>query len=77
MTLSELIIACGDEKVEFQNLDQCAMTLDWTRKSGTKITFGTEEPITPGEGTQRLGLVIWLDRKAVADAVAKAKQETP
>jgi hypothetical protein len=72
VTLSELIIACGDENVAFQNLDQCAMTLDWSRKSGTKITFGTDQTITPGEGTDKLGLVVWLDRKVAAKAIAYA-----
>lgn len=75
MTLSELIIACGNENVAFQNLDQCAISLDWTRKAGARITFGTSQTIIPGEGTEQLGLVIWLDRKVAADALARAKAE--
>lgn len=75
MKLSELIIACGDENVAFQNLDTCAFTLDWSIKKGTRITFGTDQTITPGEGTDKLGLVIWLDRQVAADAIAKAKSE--
>lgn len=66
MRLSELIAAVGDDNVKFQNLDQSAISLDWSRKSGGRITFGTEEAIIPGDGTERLGLVLWLDRKAVA-----------
>jgi hypothetical protein len=73
MKISELILAVGDDNVLFQNLDQCAITLDWSRKSGGRITFGTEQPIIPGTGTERLGLVLWLDREAAATAVEKAK----
>lgn len=75
MKLSELIVACGDDSVQFQNLDQCAISLDWSRKAGGRITFGTTETIVPGDGTERLGLVVWLDRKAVAAAIARATGE--
>lgn len=77
MTLSELIIACGDENVAFQNLDQCAISLDWSIKNGARITFVTEQTISPGEGTDKLGLVIWLDRKVAAAAIKAAKAERP
>jgi hypothetical protein len=73
MKLSELITAVGDENVGIQNLDQCAIDLNWSAKKGTKITFGTDQVLTP-EGLPKLGMVVWLDRKAVADALAKAKQ---
>lgn len=74
MKMSELILAVGDDNVEFQNLDQCATDLSYTAKSGTKITFGTQRPITPN-GTDKLGLVLWLDRKAVSDAIASARHD--
>lgn len=73
LKLSDLILSIGDKNIQLQNLDQCADTLDWTAKKGTKITFGTEVRLTP-DGTERLGMVIWLDRKAVADAIAKSKE---
>lgn len=72
MKLSELILAIGDDHVQLQNLDTCADTLDWSAKRGTKITFGTEVRLTP-DGTERMGLVIWLDRAAVKAALAKAE----
>lgn len=72
LKMSDLILAIGDENVVFQNLDSCATSLNYTAKSGSKITFGTEEPITPS-GTKRLGLILWLDRDAVAKAVAASK----
>ena len=72
MKLSELIAACGDDKVEFQNLDQSLISVDFNAKRGSKITFGTS--MTAGlDGTDKLGLVVWLDRKAVADAIANKK----
>ena len=73
MKLSELIVAVGDDNVKFQNLDQSAISLDWSQKSGGRITFGTEQQIIPGEGTKQLGLVLWLDREAVAKAVTGEK----
>lgn len=73
MKLSDLILAVGDENVQIQNLDQCADTLDWNGKTGvTKIRFGCEMRLDAG-GTERLGMVIWLDRDAVAAALAKSK----
>jgi len=72
MKMSELILAVGDDNVQFQNLDQCASDINYSAKKGTKITFGTEQPVNL-DGTEKLGLVIWLDRKAVADAVAKER----
>lgn len=71
MNISELILAIGDDNVQFQNLDHCAEQLNLVGTT-TKITFGTEEPFS-FKGTERLGLVIWLDRQAVADALASAK----
>lgn len=71
MKMSELIRLYGDDKVQFQNLDQCASDLNMSKK-GTKITFGTEEKITL-KGTERLGLVLWLDREAVAKIMATNK----
>lgn len=73
MKLSELIAAYGDDKVQFQNLDQSAEKLNFN-KGVTKITFGTEQPIDP-TGTVKLGLVVWLDRERVAGIIAARKSE--
>jgi len=75
MKLSALIAAIGDDNVQFQNLDQCAKSLDWSRGAGGSITFVTPQTIIPGEGTERLGLVLWLDREAVSAAL-KAEPST-
>lgn len=74
MKLSELIARYGDDRVQFQNLDQCATDLNMGKK-GTKITFGTEQRVNL-KGTEQLGLVVWLDREAVAEIVKQSKTES-
>lgn len=74
MKMSELILAVGDENVQMQNLDQCAITLNYSAKSGTKITFGTEQPLRP-DGTERLGLIVWLPRDAVKAAIETERRQ--
>jgi hypothetical protein len=74
MKLSDLIAAYGDEVVQFQNLDRCTIYLDIT-KSGTNITFGTEQPFTP-DGTEKLGIVVWMDRDRVKAIIDAAKGPT-
>lgn len=73
MNMSELIRAIGDENVQFQNLDSCSTKLNYSAKSGTVITFGTEQPLTPN-GTKKLGLILWLDRDAVKSALDAARK---
>lgn len=71
MTLSELIAAYGDDKVALQKLDECADRM--SMKGGiTKITFGTDQPLTPN-GTAQLGIVVWLDRDRVQQIIVDAK----
>lgn len=73
LSLSKLLAEYGDDKVQFQNLDQ---SLDSLRMAGgvAKITFGTEQRVGL-DGTDKLGLVVWLDRKRVAEIVAASKKE--
>lgn len=71
MTLSEIIAAYGDDRVQVQNLDQCATSLNMSGKH-TKITFGTEQRLTP-EGTAQLGLVVWFDRERVQEIIAASE----
>lgn len=75
MKLSEIIAAYGDDKVQFQNLDQCATSLNMSGRH-TKITFGTEQRLTP-EGTAQLGLVVWFDRERVQSIIDAAKETKP
>jgi len=72
MKLSELIAAYGDDKIKFQNLDECAIDMNWSAKNGTTIKFGTSENLDlhstkdcsfiSCQGTEKLGLVVWFDR---------------
>ncbi|MGE0845527.1 MAG: hypothetical protein AB7L41_04605 [Flavobacteriaceae bacterium] len=71
MKLSELIAAYGDDAVQFQNLDECFLTLNMSGGK-SKITFGTEQPVWLN-GPEKLGLIVWLDRERVAEIIAKAK----
>ena len=68
MKLSELIARCGDDKVQFQNLDQSIININMN-KGMSRITFGTEQPVNL-DGPDKLGLVVWLDRERVKEIVA-------
>lgn len=68
MKMSELILAIGDDNVQFQNLDHSATALNMMG-GVTDITFGTDQPATL-TGTEKLGLILWLDRDAVKAAIA-------
>lgn len=71
MNICELIERCGGpEKAGIQFIDQCADSLDYNHKRGTRITFGTNQALTP-EGTVKLGIVVWLDRDAVKAALTQ------
>lgn len=72
MNLSGLIALYGDDKVQVQNLDQCTESLSMN-KGRSKITFGTEQPLNL-DGTERMGLVVWMDRKRVAEIIAASKE---
>lgn len=74
LALSELIRQYGDDKVQFQNLDQSLTNLS-VGKGVTKITFGTEQ--TAGlDGTDKLGLIVWLDRARVKEITAASKTKS-
>lgn len=75
LTTSDLIKAVGDEKVKIQNLDVAAIRLDYSSKSGTKITFGTDQLLLP-TGTEMLGLVVWLPRDAVKQVLKSQPTES-
>lgn len=74
VSMTALLNAIGDDGIGFQNLDHSTIKADWSAKSGSKITFGTDQPLTP-EGTEKLGLIIWLDREQVAEAMTRLKAE--
>ena len=85
MKMSELILAVGDDHVQFQNLLNDAQSIDKT-KHGTKITFYTgaiqAEELLDGGTPKMMGLVLWLPKERVdaaiaAEKAAKATPETP
>ncbi len=71
VSVCDLIAQLGDDNIQLQNLDNCATKLNYSKKNGTAITFVTETPLTP-QGTERLGLVLWLPRDKVAEILAKS-----
>lgn len=72
--LSELLAKYGDDRVQFQVLDQCATALNMGKKK-TSISFDTEQKLDL-KGTLQMGLIVWLDREAVAKIMADAKKES-
>lgn len=74
MTLSELIAAYGDDKVSFQKIDDCASHLNMTNR-GTTLTISTPETMS-FDGMEKLGLLVWLDRKRVAEIIDSARKGT-
>lgn len=68
MGMVELLSKVGNDNIRFQNLDTCAISLNYDYKKGSKITFGTDELITL-DGTERIGLVLWLPREKVMEAI--------
>ena len=68
MTVAELLQAIGNDRVAVQYLDQCAIDLNWTELSGCRIKFGSDVRLTP-KGTEKLGIVVWLDRDDVKRAI--------
>lgn len=74
VSMTSLLNAIGDDGISFQNLDHSLINADWSAKKVSKITFGTDQTVTL-EGTEKLGLVLWLDRNQVAETMARLKAE--
>lgn len=77
MNITGLLNAIGDEKIQMQNLDQCAVSLDYSANKGTTITFGTQAAMSADDShlTVKLGLILWLDRDDVAAALATEREK--
>ena len=75
MKLSELINKVGDENVEIQNLDSCVSSMNMDAKGNVIATFGTQAKIAMN-GFEKLGMVIWMDREAVKQAMAGKGPDT-
>lgn len=73
MGIVELLGKIGDEKIELQYLDECAMQLQ-TTKSKTQITFGTTQTINKcfdTGSTDKAAIIIWVDRDDLKSAQRK------
>ncbi len=74
LTLTQLLGKIGDDNITYQNLDTDFVEFK-DGKRGAKITFATGEKIDGaramlGAGpTQKMGLIIWLDRDHVANVM--------
>jgi hypothetical protein len=69
MTLSELIIAIGDDHVELQNLMHGDIELSIGKRDG-RITFhtGTDKVQDLMRGGERwVGLVVWLPKERIPE----------
>ncbi len=74
MKLSELIAEVGDDNVGLQILDECLSNLTYSEKKGNKFTFVTDQPFD-ANGTEKMGLVPWIDRDKMAEAFNHMKVE--
>ncbi len=75
MTLVDLLKALGDENYGLQALDACALSLDWSAKKGTKITFATDVKLG-ADGTEKLGLIVWIDRQRAKEILETKEPNT-
>lgn len=76
MSITELIKAVGgDEVVQFQNLDTDMTGITTDKHGVSKITFGTRaiNATQVATDSDKIGLVVWLDRKKVKEAIKQLK----
>ena len=75
MKISSLILAVGDDNIVLQNLLNDAQYIVKTNH-GTKITFYTNgvqaEELLGGGQSKNIGLVLWLPRNLVDEAMKHA-----
>lgn len=73
MKLHELIEQCGDD-VFFQNMDETTANIDYTMKGGIRAKIAVpgdlHDMVDVQGGWKRLGLVVWLPRDKVAEAMS-------
>lgn len=64
--LCDLLNEIGSENMSMQLLDEAVLGMKM-RKDDTEITFITDQ-LLGLSGTERLGIVVWIDRDAEARA---------
>lgn len=75
MKISELITRIGDENVEIENLDAIFERAK-AEPGETTITFKTKQPMS-SKGTEKFGMIVWMDRDEVQKAVGEYMKENP
>lgn len=73
MTIIELLSEIGIGNLEIQFLDQCMTNYTESAKKGNHITFGTEMTAGFDVQTKKQGVIVWLDREKVKEAIAREK----
>lgn len=74
MKLTELLAEIGDDNIDLQNLSQCICEMRYSAKNGNKFTFVTDQNFGPN-GPDKAGLVLWIDRDKMAQAIENLKQK--
>lgn len=72
MNVADLISRVGPENIDVDFLDT-NFTRSKAKPGETTITFKTGQPMS-SKGTEKMGVILWLDREDVQKAVAA---ETP
>ena len=72
--ISELVAKIGDDNIQIQNLDTCAISMDYRKGKQTEIRFGTDVKLMP-DGTELMGVILWMPRDKVAAVVAGGEGE--
>lgn len=67
--ITELVTEIGDDNIEFQLLDSCITNMQ-LKKDHNLYTFGSPMAFSL-DGTNKLGLVLWLDREQVNKILGK------
>ncbi|MBO9428234.1 hypothetical protein [Sulfitobacter sp. R18_1] len=75
MKISDLISRIGDENVEIENLDT-SFDRAKAKPGETTITFKTKQPMS-SKGTEKVGMIVWMDRDEVQKAVGEYLEENP
>lgn len=67
MTLIELIQRTAGDDAKIQFLDRCLDEMQWDEKTGGRITFLTDVPISIDKGLEEFGVIVWLPRDKVRE----------
>lgn len=83
LPISELLRRYGDSEIQVQNLQNDTVEVTQDRR-GALISFSTDPAIATnyqaclltGDRTNKVGLVVWLDRDKADKIIAEAEEKT-